>query len=78
MTEQFQFTTEQLDRIRDLAYEKFVSRGGEDGHDIEDWVAAEQEVLTCETDTADTLSMSSACQVQSCSTGKPAKEMACA
>lgn len=26
------------------AYERFVSRGGEHGHDLDDWLAAESEV----------------------------------
>lgn len=42
-----ELTQEQLDSIRALAYEKYVARGGEDGHDLEDWLAAEQEVSSC-------------------------------
>lgn len=45
MTDTIQFTAEQLDVIRARAYEKFLSRGSEDGHDLEDWLSAEQEVL---------------------------------
>ena len=30
-------------RIRNRAFERFEQRGGEDGHDMEDWLAAEQE-----------------------------------
>jgi hypothetical protein len=26
------------------AYEIYVGRGGEDGHDVEDWIAAEEEL----------------------------------
>lgn len=79
MSEFLQLTAEQLERIRDLAYEKFVARGSEDGHDLEDWVSAEQEVLACcEADGIDTLSMQTSCQAQSCSSSKPVKEMACA
>ncbi len=29
-----------------LAYEKFLARGCVDGHDLEDWLAAEREVQT--------------------------------
>lgn len=30
-----------LDRIREAAYRMYVARGHQDGHDIEDWLAAE-------------------------------------
>jgi hypothetical protein len=33
------------ERIARLAYERFQSRGGEHGHDQDDWLAAEREVL---------------------------------
>jgi hypothetical protein len=33
-----------VDSIAERAYEKFVSRGRQDGFDLEDWVAAEQEL----------------------------------
>ena len=32
------------DRIAARAYERFVARGGEHGHDVEDWLAAEAEL----------------------------------
>ena len=32
------------DRIAARAYERFVARGGEHGHDVEDWLAAEVEL----------------------------------
>ena len=31
-------------RVAGLAYERFLARGGEHGHDVEDWLAAEAEV----------------------------------
>ena len=31
-------------QIAEKAYERFLSRGAEHGHDIEDWLAAEAEV----------------------------------
>jgi len=30
--------------ISELAYNKFLERGGEHGHDLEDWLAAEREI----------------------------------
>jgi len=33
------------DRIARRAYEKFVARRGRHGNDLEDWLAAEREVL---------------------------------
>ena len=30
-----------LDRIREAAYRMYVARGHQDGHDLEDWLAAE-------------------------------------
>jgi Protein of unknown function (DUF2934) len=33
---------EELIRVR--AYELYEARGGEDGHDVEDWLAAEAEI----------------------------------
>ena len=27
------------------AYERFLARGGEHGHDVEDWIAAENDLL---------------------------------
>lgn len=47
MTDTYTLTQEQLDAIRELAYEKFVARGCENGHDLEDWLAAEHEVQAC-------------------------------
>ena len=32
--------------IRDRAYELYVNRGMEDGHDLEDWFRAEEDVLS--------------------------------
>ena len=34
----------QTDRIAQRAYELFLRRGGQHGHDLEDWLAAEQEL----------------------------------
>jgi hypothetical protein len=33
------------ERIRSRAYELYEARGREDGHDVEDWVHAEQDVM---------------------------------
>jgi|KBSMisStandDraft_5_1062788.scaffolds.fasta_scaffold3022581_2 Protein of unknown function (DUF2934) len=33
------------ERIRTRAYERYLSRGGADGADVEDWIQAEQEVI---------------------------------
>ena len=33
-----------LERIRERAYEIFVARGGEPGHESEDWIQAEREL----------------------------------
>ena len=33
------------EEIRRLAFELYVERGREDGHDLEDWLQAEAEVL---------------------------------
>ena len=32
------------EQIRERAYELYVARGGEDGHDMEDWLEAEAEI----------------------------------
>ena len=32
--------------VAERAYELFLARGGEHGHDLEDWVRAEQELRT--------------------------------
>jgi hypothetical protein len=45
-TEHPSFLTDEIAR---RAYEIYLARGAEDGHDIEDWIAAEREIL----DTAD-------------------------
>jgi hypothetical protein len=33
------------DRIRQRAYERYIERGGQSGSDVDDWLAAEQEIL---------------------------------
>jgi ribosomal protein L7/L12 len=33
------------DQIAARAYERFLARGGEHGHDVEDWLAAEAEIM---------------------------------
>ena len=33
------------DQIRQRAYELYEARGREDGHDLEDWLRAEEEVM---------------------------------
>jgi hypothetical protein len=38
-------TPELLEQIRQRAYELFEQRGGCGGHDLEDWLQAEAEVL---------------------------------
>lgn len=35
----------QRQQIEERAYAKFCERGGTSGHDVEDWLAAEQEIL---------------------------------
>ena len=35
----------QREQIEERAYAKFCERGGTPGHDVEDWLAAEQEIL---------------------------------
>ena len=35
-------TPEQIER---RAYELYLERGGEDGHDVEDWLAAQAEII---------------------------------
>jgi hypothetical protein len=32
-------------KIRERAYELYETRGREDGHDIEDWLRAEEEIM---------------------------------
>jgi hypothetical protein len=40
-----ELTPELEQRIRDRAYELYEQRGREDGHDTEDWLMAEAEIL---------------------------------
>lgn len=40
------------DQIRQRAYEIYEARGREDGHDLEDWLSAEEEITTRNTRTA--------------------------
>ena len=35
----------QRQQIEERAYARFLERGGVPGHDVEDWLAAEQEIL---------------------------------
>lgn len=37
-------STEQLEEIRERAYELYKARGQEEGHELEDWLQAETEV----------------------------------
>lgn len=37
-----------LDQIAARAYQRFLARGGEHGHDVEDWLASERELATYE------------------------------
>jgi hypothetical protein len=37
-------TAEQQERIRERAYELYEQRGGENGHDCDDWLQAESEI----------------------------------
>lgn len=39
-------TEEQRERIRQRAHELYVARGQEDGHDLEDWLQAEGQILS--------------------------------
>lgn len=70
MTESLQLTCEELEVIRNLAYQKFVERGCENGHDLEDWLQAEQEVRGGE------CSLHSGTSDESCSTVGTLSEMA--
>jgi hypothetical protein len=36
---------EQLERIRQRAYELYEARGREEGHDLDDWLQAEDEIV---------------------------------
>lgn len=40
-----ELTNEQMDAIRSRAYELFEDRGREDGHALEDWLMAREEVM---------------------------------
>ena len=44
---------EMLDRVRDRAYSLFCTRGGGDGHALEDWLAAEHEIFWPEAELAE-------------------------
>jgi hypothetical protein len=44
-TNQTGSTPELLEQIRARAYELFELRGGNEGHELEDWLQAEAEVL---------------------------------
>jgi hypothetical protein len=33
------------EQIEKRAYELYLERGGEDGHDVEDWLAAQAEII---------------------------------
>jgi len=41
---------EQLEEIRQRAYELYQARGREEGHDLEDWLQAEAEIVAIKTD----------------------------
>ena len=41
-------TPELEDQIRRRAYELYEARGREDGHDFDDWLQAETEILTAQ------------------------------
>ena len=36
--------SEEIEKIRQRAYELYLARGRGDGHDIEDWLPAEEEI----------------------------------
>ena len=59
MTDTYELTEHELNCIRELAYEKFIGRGCENGHDLEDWLAAEQEVRANHGEAEDTNGKSS-------------------
>jgi hypothetical protein len=40
------FDESRTERIRQRAYELFQARGGDDGHDMDDWLTAEREEAT--------------------------------
>jgi hypothetical protein len=40
-----QATTPDPRRVAERAYELYLSRGGEDGRDMDDWFVAEQELI---------------------------------
>ncbi len=44
-TNVYVLSEEQLEQIRRRAYELYKARGQEDGHDVEDWLQAEAEII---------------------------------
>jgi len=40
------------EQIRQRAYERYEARGRQDGHELEDWLTAEQEITMKRADTA--------------------------
>jgi len=40
------------EEIRRRAYEIYLARGGEPGHDLEDWLQAERELMTDQSEAA--------------------------
>ena len=40
------------EEIRNRAYELFEARGREEGHELEDWLRAEADILGCKSDAA--------------------------
>jgi hypothetical protein len=45
MTISDDLSQEQLEKIRQRAYELYEARGREEGHDLDDWLQAEAEVV---------------------------------
>jgi hypothetical protein len=45
MTISDDLSQEQLEKIQQRAYELYEARGREEGHDIDDWLQAEDEVV---------------------------------
>jgi hypothetical protein len=43
--EQPPLTTETRERVSQRAFQLYEARGREDGHDVEDWLQAQQEVI---------------------------------
>ena len=46
-------STVSLDDVARRAYDRFVSRSGEHGHDVDDWLSAERELLVGQVSTRD-------------------------